>query len=113
MPLLLNSCFALSHFNILLKLEIGPGGNKTRMHEYNIHGVHTSLSSQCINQAEWQKLAAFLARAKMATKNFVTGVFAIFLISASFLRVIANLPILFSTICNIYHVIVQFLTKKH
>ena len=46
-PLLLNSCFALSHFNILLKLEIGPGGNKTRMHEYNIHGVHTSLSSQC------------------------------------------------------------------
>ena len=92
-PLLLNSCFALSHFNILLKLEIGPGGNKTRMHEYNIHGVHTSLSSQCINQAGWQKLAAFSARAKMAAKKFVKCIFAIFATNASFLRVIANLQI--------------------
>ena len=91
MPLLLNSSFALSHFNILLKLEIGPGGTKTRMHEYNIHGVHTSLSSQCIDQAEWQKLAAFSARAKMATKNFVKCVFAIFATNALFLRIIANL----------------------
>ena len=50
------------------------------------------------------EVGSFSARAKMATKNCVTRVFAIFLKNASFLRVIANLPILFSTMqyipCN-------------
>ena len=39
--------------------------------------------------------------------------FAIFATKALFLCVIANLQIKFSILCNMYHVIVQFLLKKH
>ena len=52
------------------------------------------------------EVGSLSARAKMATKVFVRRVFAIFATNASFLRVIANLQIQFSIICNIYHVIV-------
>ena len=51
---------------------------------------------------------------KMATQVFVRQVFTIFTTNASFfLRVIANLQIQFSIICNMYHVIGHFLPKKH
>ena len=52
------------------------------------------------------------AKAKMATKVFVRRVFAIFATNASFLHVIANLQIMLSTICNTYHVIVNFLPNN-
>ena len=45
--------------------------------------------------------------AKMAMEIFVNRVFTIFATNASFLRVIANLQISLSKICNIYHVIIR------
>ena len=53
--------------------------------------------------ASWCRVAevgSLSARAKMGTKVFVRPVFAIFAKNASFLRVIANLQIQFSIICN-------------
>ena len=49
----------------------------------------------------------------MPTKFFVRRVFDIFVTDASFWRVIANLQVLLSKICNIFHIIMHFLPKKH
>ena len=49
----------------------------------------------------------------MAVKIFVKRVFTIFASNASFLHIIANLQNQLSELCNIYHVIVHFLPKKH
>ena len=49
----------------------------------------------------------------MAMKPLVKRVFTIFATNASFLREITNFQIQLSKICNIYHVIVHFLPKKH
>ena len=51
--------------------------------------------------------------AKLAMKIFVKRVFKMFASNASFLRVIANLQNKLGEICNIHHVIVHFLPKKH
>ena len=59
------------------------------------------------------EVGSLSARTKIATKVFVRRVFAIFATNASFSCVIANLQINFSMICNKYHVIVHFLSKKH
>ena len=59
------------------------------------------------------ELGSFSLGAKMAMKIFVKRVFTIFTTNAAFLRVIANLQTELSEICNIYHVIVHFLPKKH
>ena len=59
------------------------------------------------------EVGSLSARAKMGTKVFVRRVFAIFAKNASFLRVIANLQIQFSIICNMCYVIVHFMPKKH
>ena len=56
------------------------------------------LTSQ--NEKKVLVLATPLLGVKMATKVFVRRVFAIFATNASFLRVIANLQIQFSIICN-------------
>ena len=45
------------------------------------------------------EVGSLSARAKMATSIFVRRVFAIFATTVSFLRVIANLPVLISVIC--------------
>ena len=45
-------------------------------------------------------------------KIFVRRAFAIFATNLSFLRIIANLQILFSMICNLYHLRVHSLPKK-
>ena len=58
-------------------------------------------------------LGRLSAGAKMAMKPFVKRVFTIFATNASLLRVISNFRIELSKICNIYHVIVHFLPKKH
>ena len=61
----------------------------------------------CYRVAElWQPLVG----GKNGHKIFLKRVFTIF---ASFLRVTANLQILLSKTCNIYHVMVHFLPKKH
>ena len=71
----------------------------------------SSQSMQCdIRVAE---LCSLSSGAKMATKIFVKRVFTIFASNASFLRAIANLKNLLSEICNIHHVIVHLLPKKH
>ena len=49
----------------------------------------------------------------MAIRIFVKRVFSIFATNAAILHVIANLQIQLSMKCNIYHVIVYFLPKKH
>ena len=49
----------------------------------------------------------------MTIKTFVKRVFTIFATNALFLRVIANLQIYFSILCNIFHVILHFLPKKY
>ena len=50
----------------------------------------------------------------MTIRIFVKRVFTIFATNASFLRVITNLQIYLSTICNICrHVIVHFLPNKN
>ena len=59
------------------------------------------------------ELGSILSGAKMAVKIFVKHVFTIFATNALFLRIIANLQIQLSKICNIYNVIVHFLSKKH
>ena len=59
------------------------------------------------------KVGSLSARAKLPTKIFVWRVFAIFATNASFLRVIANLEIQFSIICNMYHLMKHLLPKKH
>ena len=59
------------------------------------------------------ELGSLSSRAKMAMKIFVKRVFTMFATNASFLRLTANLQILHSKICNIYHVIVHFVPKKH
>ena len=59
------------------------------------------------------EVGSLSARAIWPTKIFVKSIFAIFVTNASFLRVIANFQILVSMICNIYHVIVHLLPKKH
>ena len=59
------------------------------------------------------ELGSLSSGAKMAMKIFVKRVFSIFASNASFLRVIASLQIQLSKICNLYHVIVHFLPKKH
>ena len=59
------------------------------------------------------ELGSLSSGAKMALKIFVKRVFTIFASNASVLLVIANLQNLLSEICNIYHVIVHFLPKKH
>ena len=59
------------------------------------------------------ELGRLSSGAKMAMKIFVKRVFTIFASNASLLRVIANLQNKLSEICNIYHVIVHFLPKKH
>ena len=64
----------------------------------------------------WSRVAGLgrlSAGAKMTMKPFVKRVFTIFATNASFLCVISNFRILLSKICNIYHVIVHFLPKKH
>ena len=66
----------------------------------------------CI-QVRVAEVGSLSAKTKKAIKFFVRPVFDIFATNASFLRAIANLQILFSTIYNIYHEIVQFLPKKH
>ena len=58
-------------------------------------------------------LGRLSAGANMAMKPFVKRVFTIFATNVLFLRVIANLQIQLSKICNIYHAIVHFLPKKH
>ena len=55
------------------------------------------------------ELGSLSSGAKMAMKIFVKRVFTIFATNASFLRVITNLQIELTKICNIYHVIVHFL----
>ena len=52
------------------------------------------------------EIGSLSARAKMAIQIFVWRVFAIFATNALLLRIIANLQIYFSIICNIYHEIV-------
>ena len=52
------------------------------------------------------------AKVAIKIKTFVRRVLAIFATNASFLRVIANLQIKLSIICNMYHVIVHLLPKK-
>ena len=59
------------------------------------------------------ELGSLSSGAKMAMKIFVKRVFAIFATNESFLRVIPNLQNQLGKICNIYHVIVHFLPKKH
>ena len=59
------------------------------------------------------ELGSLSSGAKRAMKVVVKRVFTIFATNASFLRVIANLQIQLSKICNIYHIIVNFLPKKH
>ena len=59
------------------------------------------------------ELGSLSSGAKMAMKIFVKRVFTIFATNASFLRVIANLQILLSKLCNTYHVIVHLLPKKY
>ena len=54
------------------------------------------VSSESQGGRSWQPFG----EGKMATKVFVRRVFAIFTTNASFLRVIANLQIQFSIICN-------------
>ena len=56
------------------------------------------------------EVGSFSVGAKVAIKikTFVRRVLAIFTTNASFLRVIVNLQIKFSTIFNIYNEIVQF-----
>ena len=51
------------------------------------------------------ELGSLSSGAKMVMKIFVKRVFTIFATNASFLRVIANLQILLSKICNKSHVI--------
>ena len=70
----------------------------------------TVQSTHCARVAE---LGSLSSGAKMAMKIFVKRLFTIFASNASFLRVIANLQNKLSEICNIYHVIVHFLPKKH
>ena len=53
------------------------------------------------------EIGSLSSGAKMAIKIFVKRVFTISTTHAFFLRVIANLQIYLSEICNIYHVIVQ------
>ena len=59
------------------------------------------------------EVGSLSARARMGMKIFVRHVFAIFATNASFLRIIANLQIQFSIICNMCYVIVHFKPKKH
>ena len=66
-----------------------------------------------ILKARVAEVGSLSARAKMVIKTFVKRVLTIFATNASFLRVIANLQIRISMICNIYHVIVHFLSKRH
>ena len=55
--------------------------------------ILTICGKNC-HQSRVAEVGSFLARAKMATKVYVSRVFAIFDTNASFLRVIANLQIL-------------------
>ena len=59
------------------------------------------------------ELGSLSSGAKMAMKIFVKRVITNFATNASFLRITANLQYQLSKICNIYHVIVHFLSKKH
>ena len=59
------------------------------------------------------ELGSLSSGAKMPMEIFVKHVFTIFASNASFLRIITNLQNYLSEICNIYHVIVHFLLKKH
>ena len=59
------------------------------------------------------EVGSLSATAIIAKQIFVCRVFVISSTNASFLRIIANLHILFSVKCNIYHVIVHFMNKKN
>ena len=59
------------------------------------------------------EVGSLSARAKKTLKMFVKCVFTIFATNASFSRVIANLQVYLSMICNIYHEKVHFMPKKH
>ena len=73
----------------------------------------TCLHHHHHQQCRVAELGSLSSGAKMAMKTFVKRVFTIFATNASFLSIIANLQIQLSKICNIYHVIVHFLPKKH
>ena len=76
--------------------------------------ITTTITTNIITTpARVAGLGRLSAGAKIATKPFVKRVFTIFATNASFLRVISNFRIYLSKICNIYHVIVHFLPKKH
>ena len=72
-----------------------------------------SKSTERLQLSRVAGIGRLSAGAKMAMKPFVKRVFTIFATNASFLRVISNFRIELSKICNIYHVIVHFLPKKH
>ena len=77
---------------------------------HNSRRCFLSFSSAC-GRVKCQ--SSLSAREKRATKVFIRRVFAIFATNASFLLIIANFLIKFGIICNIYHVKVHSLLKKH
>ena len=75
--------------------------------------VLLKCSNRILDWCRVAELGSLSSRAKMAMKILVKRVFTILATNASFLRLTLNLQILLSKICNIYHVIVHFLPKKH
>ena len=87
--------------------------------ETAIWGQESNIG-KILHQIRWVRegervaeVGSLSSKAKMAMKFFVKRVFTIFATNASVLRTIANLQIQLRMICNIYHVIVHFLPKKH